>query len=553
LKVLSLNLPPASVKFIDSPSFGQLLPSRTSTEQLEEFWSQWKSSILCDPVLHMIQKCEDVGTEGLEKFAQAFVSFADEQEKNLPAYAAAEMSLARQVFRGLLALLDDWPGIAGSTQPDVDFLLGEGNDKDCQSIGSVFGRAGKQVARALEGGAAVRVWKSLVHDYKHALAGTVQYGDAVHELHNRVGANLAETECADDSIPGETLALLSVFHKNIGLWRTALERPHATLRLEEGIFKLVSRWGVHLASASFSAERMTTLSKVLEILKVVKVDTKAEMLQTVQEKHSDWVESSLVAALQSAASKSMKNQGEVRDLAKALDGMRLKLQDSSVEANPAVRDVFPALAKARWFLWKHCCCLVLGAEFTTTSMEHLAECMGLVHDVERFEVTSQAQDMPASEQVHKRIKQLAAVRTMSSGASFDVTVLKDFQDLQAHFSVDDERPVYSLASPIWDAMRKYFQSSVDTFTNGLKKSLAGHTDEMRKQMDKTAEFWEPTAGGSTHGKSWYANYKPKGELTLVKYFDATLDKMPGLASMDAGMLNLKQVPIHYLRVRRAIP
>jgi hypothetical protein len=184
----------------------------------------------------------------------------------------------------------------------------------------------------------------------------------------------------------------------------------------------------------------------------------------------------------------------------------------------------------------------LAPDFNDENQKHLNECITVVLDVEKLDIPMQPQDKPSSEQVGQYMKNLASVReTLSGAASFELTVLQEFDQLKAHFSSSDNRPAYSLAHPIWDQMQKYFTQNMEAVVIGLKTALSNHAHEIRMQMDKFAEVWEPTAGGATNGKSWYASFKPKGDVTLTKHFEATLEKMTGLAAMEGGLLPFKQV------------
>ncbi len=150
--------------------------------------------------------------------------------------------------------------------------------------------------------------------------------------------------------------------------------------------------------------------------------------------------------------------------------------------------------------------------------------------------------MPASEEFDQYVKKFVSVcETILGETPLDLTVFNDFGHLKDHFDSNDNRPAFSLAGPIWDALQRYFTANAENFKVELKKALAKHADELRQLMDRTADAWMLTAGGAPHGKSWYDSCKPKGERTLTQHFEDNLEKVPGLAAMEAGMLNLKQV------------
>ena len=198
IRVVSLELPGEGYDFILDPTFGSLLPSRTApAQQLLEFWTAWRCTVLSDAILGLVQDIEKDGIVQLETVARDFIKGAQKLEKDLPEYAVAELKTATQLFRGLLALIDPWPGVGGSTQHDVEFLAPLDEKTKTDVVSKQFGAAGQSLQRNLKTSS---LWKGLLGDYRKCVGAITRLGKDIRALMEEAETLLAVQELQPSGI-----------------------------------------------------------------------------------------------------------------------------------------------------------------------------------------------------------------------------------------------------------------------------------------------------------------------------------------------------------------
>jgi hypothetical protein len=97
MATLALDLP-ENEDFCNNPTFGLLLPSKSNEQQLAEFWSVFKSAVVNEGLIRLLDRSEQDGFDEMHDVASKFCTMAGKAQKDLPESGLPLCSLALLVI-----------------------------------------------------------------------------------------------------------------------------------------------------------------------------------------------------------------------------------------------------------------------------------------------------------------------------------------------------------------------------------------------------------------------------------------------------------------------